>query len=161
MLDQFQDSDNEYSLFAGATYEQDDEEADNSQLTKPWTLVLPRDAQEQAELAKHCAKRSKILQQLADLKRDLSSATDEEWEIIPEVGNLTRKKGRHEGRWFVVPDSVIFGDREKNEYENSLDAGYDSSFIFVYKRDLISFQDGGFETPAESGTLTKLDQVRR
>jgi len=86
-----------------------------------WYLVFPREAQEQAELAKHRAERPKIQQQFADLKRGLSSVTDEEWENIPEVGNLTRKKRRREERSFVVPDSVIVGDRGKNDYENSLD----------------------------------------
>lgn len=81
-----------------------------------------REAQEQAELAKHRAERPKIQQQFADLKRGLSSVTDEEWENIPEVGNLTRKKRRREERSFVVPDSVIVGDRGKNEYESSLDS---------------------------------------
>ena len=88
-----------------------------------WYLFFPpREAQEQAELAKHRAERPKIQQQFADPKRGLSSVTDEEWENIPEVGNLTRKKRRREERSFVVPDSVIVGDRGKNEYESSLDS---------------------------------------
>jgi pre-mRNA-processing factor 6 len=76
--------------------------------------LIFREAREQAELAKHRAERSKIQQQFADLKRGLSVVTDEEWEGIPEVGNLTRKKRREE-RSYVVPDSVIVGDRGKGE----------------------------------------------
>ena len=94
-----------------------------------------REAQEQAELAKHRAERPKIQQQFADLKRGLSSVTDEEWENIPEVGNLTRKKRRREERSFVVPDSVIVGDRGKNEYESSLDSRQQEvpfSFFFFF-----------------------------
>lgn len=72
-------------------------------------------------MAKHRAERPKIQQQFADLKRGLSSVTDEEWDNIPEVGNLTRKKRKKDERSFVVPDSVLVGDRSKNEYENSLD----------------------------------------
>jgi pre-mRNA-processing factor 6 len=72
-------------------------------------------------MAKHRAERPKIQQQFADLKRGLSAVTDEEWENIPEVGNLTRKKRRKAERSFAVPDSVLVGDRSKNEYENSLD----------------------------------------
>lgn len=86
------------------------------------TLRVSREAQEKLELEKHRAERPKIQQQFADLKRGLSAVTDEEWENIPEVGNLTRKKRRREERSFVVPDSVLVGDRNKNEYENSLDA---------------------------------------
>ena len=100
-------------------------------------LLVPfspsREAQEQAELAKHRAERPKIQQQFADLKRGLSSVTDEEWENIPEVGNLTRKKRRREERSFVVPDSVIVGDRGKNEYESSLDSRQQEvPFIFFF-----------------------------
>lgn len=101
-----------------------------------------REAQEQAELAKHRAERPKIQQQFADLKRGLSSVTDEEWENIPEVGNLTRKKRRREERSFVVPDSVIVGDRGKNEYESSLDSRQQevrlSFFLFFWFINLIS-----------------------
>lgn len=81
-----------------------------------------REARENAELAQHRAERPKIQQQFADLKRGLSVVTDQEWENIPEVGNLTRKKRRKDERSFVVPDSVIVGDRSKTEYESSLDA---------------------------------------
>lgn len=82
---------------------------------------MNREAREQEELAKYRAERPKIQQQFSDLKRGLSSVTDEEWENIPEVGNLTRRKRRRDERSFVVPDSVVVGDRAKGEYENSLD----------------------------------------
>lgn len=124
-------------------------------------VLLFREARENAELAKHRAERPKIQQQFADLKRGLSVVTDQEWESIPEVGNLTRKKRRKDERTFVVPDSIIVGDRSKSEYENSLDTRQQ--------------QANGFETPADTGTMTnfveigqardkilslKLDQVR-
>lgn len=80
-----------------------------------------REAREQQELAKHRAERPKIQQQFADLKRGLAAVSDTEWENIPEVGNLTRKKRRREERSYVVPDSVIVGDRAKGEFENALD----------------------------------------
>lgn len=142
--DQFQDPDNEYGLFAGTTYEADDEEADNiydlvdknmdarrrarryvrGSYFPRWTphLHVCREARENEELVKHRAERPKIQQQFADLKRGLSAVTDEEWESIPEVGNLTRKKRKRDERSFVVPDSVLVGDRSKVGYENALDA---------------------------------------
>ncbi|KAF9457237.1 PRP1 splicing factor, N-terminal-domain-containing protein [Collybia nuda] len=147
--EQFQDPDNEYGLFAGTTYEQDDEEADKiyEQVDEAMDARrrARREAQEQLELAKHRAERPKIQQQFADLKRGLSSVTDEEWESIPEVGNLTRKKRRREERSFVVPDSVLVGDRGKNEYESSLDTRQQ--------------ENGGFETPADSGALTNFVEI--
>ncbi|KAF5352069.1 hypothetical protein D9758_009441 [Tetrapyrgos nigripes] len=146
--DQFQDPDNEYGLFAGTTYEQDDEEADKIYEAVDAAMdarrKARREAQEQAELAKHRAERPKIQQQFADLKRGLSAVTDEEWESIPEVGNLTRKKRKKDERAFVVPDSVIVGDRAKGEYENALDP--------------MQQEHGGFETPAD-GAMTNFVEI--
>ncbi|CAL1712307.1 unnamed protein product [Somion occarium] len=104
-----------------------------------------REAREEAELAKHRAERPKIQQQFADLKRGLSVVTDEEWENIPEVGNLTRKKRKRDERSFVVPDSVIVGDTARGQYESALDARQQAT--------------GGFETPADSGTLTNFVEM--
>ena len=111
-------------------------------------FLLFREARENAEMAKHRAERPKIQQQFSDLKRGLAVVTDEEWENIPEVGNLTRKKRRRDERSFAVSDSVIVGDRSKIEYENSLDSRQQ--------------QSGGFETPADSGTtnFVEIGQAR-
>ena len=57
--------------------------------------------------------------------------TDEEWENIPEVGNLTRKKRKRDERSFVVPDSVIVGDTARGQYENSLDAHQQAVSILI------------------------------
>ncbi|KAJ8508012.1 hypothetical protein ONZ45_g9676 [Pleurotus djamor] len=147
--DQFQDPDNEYGLFAGTTYEQDDEEADKIyeqvDVAMDARRRARREVREQEELAKYRAERPKIQQQFSDLKRGLSSVTDDEWENIPEVGNLTRRKRRRDERSFVVPDSVIVGDRSKGEYENSLDP--------------MQQENGGLATPADSGTLTNFVEI--
>ncbi len=37
------------------------------------------------------------------------------------MGNLTRKKRKKDERSFVVPDSVLVGDRSSGQYENALD----------------------------------------
>ena len=165
---------NEYGLFAGTPYEQDDEETDKiyeqvdeNMDARCWTrrCVLSgqfkvllshsivfyavfyffREAREQAELAKRWAERPKIQHQFADLKRGLSVVTDEEWEDIPEVGNLTRKKRRREERSYIVPDSVIVDDRGKGEYNNALDTRQQES--------------GGLETPAELGWMTNFVEI--
>ncbi|KAI0086964.1 PRP1 splicing factor, N-terminal-domain-containing protein [Irpex rosettiformis] len=147
--EQFQDPDNEYGLFAGTTYEADDEEADKIYEQVDQNMDARRrarrEARENEELVKHRAERPKIQQQFADLKRGLSVVTDEEWESIPEVGNLTRKKRKKDERSFVVPDSVLVGDRSSGQYENALDPQQQTS--------------GGFETPAESGTLTNFVEM--
>lgn len=125
-------------------------------------LLTRREAREAAELAKHRAERPKIQQQFADLKRGLSSVTDEEWENIPEVGNLTRKKRKKDERSFVVPDSVLVGDRAKNEYENALDPMQQEVCNIIpgnlIPTDIIS-KSGGLATPADSGALTNFVEI--
>ncbi|KIY64980.1 hypothetical protein CYLTODRAFT_492693 [Cylindrobasidium torrendii FP15055 ss-10] len=146
--EQFQDPDNEFGLFAGTTYEQDDEEADKIYDEVDEAMdsrrKARREAREQEEMAKHRAERPKIQQQFADLKRGLSAVTDNEWESIPEVGNLTRKKRKVQERTYAIPDSVLVGDRGKGEYENALDPTQQET--------------GGFQTPADGG-LTNLLEI--
>jgi len=149
--EQFQDPDNETGLFAGTVYEQDDEEADRIYDAVDARMdarrKIRREAREAEELAKFRAERPKIQAQFADLKRGLSEVSDSEWENLPEVGNLTkrRRKDFREGRHFAVPDSVIVGNRDSTQYENSLDP--------------MQQDHGGFDTPAESGTLTNLVEL--
>lgn len=73
--------------------------------------------------------------------------SDAEWENLPEVGNLTgkkRKRDPREGRAFVVPDSVLIGDRDRDTVVNHLDEQQQLN--------------GGFDTPAGDGdgALTNL-----
>jgi pre-mRNA-processing factor 6 len=114
-------------------------------------------------MSKHRAERPKIQQQFADLKRGLAVVTDDEWENIPEVGNLTRKKRRRDERSFVVPDTIIVGDRSKTEHENALDPRH-QQVILLQRRFSSSLttwlvQTGGFETPAESGAFTDFVEI--
>ncbi|KAF8509992.1 PRP1 splicing factor, N-terminal-domain-containing protein [Hysterangium stoloniferum] len=148
--DAFQDPDNETGLFAGTVYEADDEEADliyesvdNAMDKRRKARREAREAEEQKAIR---AQRPKIQTQFADLKRGLSVVTDEEWENIPEVGNLTKKrKVRDFGKTYAVPDSIIVGDRDRSSMESSLDARQQ--------------EFGGFETPADSGALTDLVEM--
>src|ERR1700761_2243048 len=123
-----------------------------------------REIREQEELAKYRSERPKIQTQFSDLKRGLSSVTDDEWENLPEVGNLTRKKRKRDERSFAIPDSVLAADREKNQYENALDSQQQEvSFQLTVMRYACPtyklMQNGGFETPANSGSLTNLVEI--
>ena len=53
--------------------------------------------------------RPKIQQQFSDLKRKLSSISDDEWLSIPEVGDARNKKQRNPRaeKMTPVPDSVL------------------------------------------------------
>ncbi|GJJ13502.1 hypothetical protein Clacol_007756 [Clathrus columnatus] len=146
----YQDPDNEMGLFAGTVYEADDEEADKIYEGVDQAMDQRRKARREAreieEQKAIRAQRPKIQQQFADLKRALSVVSDAEWEGIPEVGNLTkRRKVRDFGKTYAVPDSVIVGDRDRGGFENALDPRQ---------------QDyGGFETPAGSEALTNLVEM--
>ncbi|KAE9583311.1 Pre-mRNA-splicing factor prp1 [Colletotrichum fructicola] len=121
--DRFKDPDNEVGLFAGGVYDKDDEEAD-----RIWKEVdekmakrrqKQREAREKAEQEEYERKNPKIQQQFADLKRALSTVSDEEWANLPEVGDLTgknrRSKQMRQQRFYAVPDSVLAGASAQGE----------------------------------------------
>lgn len=153
---QFDDRDpeNETGLFAGGTYEKDDEEAD-----RIWDAVDSRmderrrdqrEAREKAELQKLRAEQPKIQAQFADLKRGLSTMSQSDWESLPEPGNLTGKKrkkaqkreARETGRSYVVPDSVLLGARNQNLTDTSIAA-----------------EDANGASTSTQGTTTSLTEI--
>ncbi|KAI9004399.1 PRP1 splicing factor, N-terminal-domain-containing protein [Hyaloraphidium curvatum] len=146
------DPDNETGLFAGGTYEADDEEAD-----RIWEMVdrkmderrkARREAREKEELEKMRAEKPKIQQQFADIKRSLADLTEDEWAAIPEASDLSRRKGvqktNQKERFTPVPDAVLLRAQGQNDYETSLDARQQGL--------------GGIATPAPDGTLTDFVQ---
>lgn len=120
--ERYQDPDNEVGLFAGGVYDKDDEEAD-----KIWDWVdermdrrkRQREAREKAEREEYERNNPKIQQQFSDLKRALSTVTDDEWANLPEVGDLTGKNRRSKQalrqRFYAVPDSVLAAARDSTE----------------------------------------------
>ncbi|CAH7689019.1 PRP1 splicing factor, N-terminal-domain-containing protein [Phakopsora pachyrhizi] len=129
--DQFQDPDSETNLFSSAPYDREDEEADkiyesvDQQLEKRGqSRRLMRERLEQERLERD---RPKIQTQFADLKRSLGEVSDQEWESLPEVGNIAgrgHKKIRKEGnlRTYAIPDSVLLSQRDQVGIETSLDS---------------------------------------
>ncbi|KYK60479.1 hypothetical protein DCS_01616 [Drechmeria coniospora] len=123
----YQDPDNEVGLFAGGVYDKDDEEAD-----RVWEWVdermdrrkRQREEREKAELDEFERNNPKIQQQFTDLKRALSTVTDEEWANLPEVGDLTGKNRRSKQalrqRFYAVPDSVLAAARDANEMSTTV-----------------------------------------
>lgn len=118
----YQDPDNEVGLFAGGVYDKDDEEAD-----KIWDWVeermdrrkRQREAREKVDRDEYERNNPKIQQQFTDLKRALSTVTDDEWANLPEVGDLTGKNRRSKQalrqRFYAVPDSVLAAARDSSE----------------------------------------------
>ncbi|PFH56884.1 hypothetical protein XA68_15823 [Ophiocordyceps unilateralis] len=123
----FQDPDNEVGLFAGGVYDKDDEEAD-----RIWEWVdermdrrkRQREERENAERSEYERNNPKIQQQFTDLKRALSTVTDDEWANLPEVGDLTGKNRRSKQalrqRFYAVPDSVLAAARDSTEMSTTV-----------------------------------------
>lgn len=140
--ERFQDPEEETALFANAVYEKDDEEAD-----KIWESVdrhmderrrKQREAREAEERETLRQSQPKIQAQFADLKRNLTSVTDEEWATLPEPGNLTGKRRKaasmragRDNRTYAVPDSVLVSARDQNQVQSTADDGAVSSLVEI------------------------------
>jgi pre-mRNA-processing factor 6 len=108
------------------------------------------EAAEAEAAAKERALNPKLQTQFADLKRSLSSLNDADWNSIPEAGNMTGKRRKHNlrmeenqnGRSYAVSDTVLAGAAAKNQLVGELDAAQQEA--------------GGLETPAQGtdGTMT-------
>ncbi|GAC98783.1 hypothetical protein PHSY_006378 [Pseudozyma hubeiensis SY62] len=128
---QFQDPENETGLFAGAVYEKDDEEAD-----RIWDAVDAkmdlrrkkfREAREKEEREKARAEKPQISSQFADLKKGLSSVTEDQWASLTESGSVTGKKRKaaakreaRNTRSFAISDTILTGNRDRNAVESAL-----------------------------------------
>ncbi|PSS27628.1 hypothetical protein M430DRAFT_112597 [Amorphotheca resinae ATCC 22711] len=121
--ERFQDPENEVGLFAGGAYDKDDDEADRIYQEVDEKMdrrrKARREAREKAEREEYERNNPKIQQQFADLKRALSTVSDEDWANLPEVGDLTGKNRRAKQamrqRFYAVPDSVIASARDSTE----------------------------------------------
>lgn len=115
-------------------YEADDEEAD-----RIWDSVdarmdarrrARREAAEEEIAAKERINNPKIQTQFADLKRGLETLKDEDWMSIPEAGNMTGKRRKHNmrleenqnGKSYAVSDTVLANAAGRNQLLGELDA---------------------------------------
>ncbi|KAF9206315.1 hypothetical protein BGZ49_002663 [Haplosporangium sp. Z 27] len=144
--ERYQDPDNETGLFNTAPYEADDEEADQIYDAIDAKLDERRKARREArekEMKEQLNKeRPKIQDQFADLKRGLNTVTTEEWENLPEVGNIAgknRKKANLREKFAPAPDSLL--PRAQEEMATTLD-----------------MQPNGLVTPAP-GTMTNFREI--
>ncbi|KAK4613391.1 Pre-mRNA-splicing factor prp1 [Fulvia fulva] len=121
--EQFRDAENEEGLFATGNYDREDDEADRIYQAVDDRMgrrrKISREEREQREREDFERKNPKIQQQFADLKRALNTVSDEDWQNIPEVGDLTgknrRSKQNKNSRFYAVPDSVLAGARDSGQ----------------------------------------------
>ncbi|KAF1816141.1 pre-mRNA-splicing factor [Eremomyces bilateralis CBS 781.70] len=178
--ERYQDPENEVGLFASGTYDRDDDEADriyqdvDERMNKRRKII--REARENKEREDFERNNPKIQQQFADLKRALGSVTDEEWQSIPEVGDLTGKNRRAKQnlrqRFYAVPDTVIAAARDAGQMDTTIaddaqagDAPGGDMTNFVQlgaaREKMLQVRlDNAVEAPGtktESGTATTID----
>jgi pre-mRNA-processing factor 6 len=100
-------------LFAAGAYDEDDADADRvyDTVDEMMDSRRKRSREQQLALEKKRAKseRPRIADQFADLKRELSTVSAEQWDAIPEVGDhsLKLKQSRKRETFMPVPDSLI------------------------------------------------------
>ncbi len=128
--ERFKDAENDVGLFANDRFDKDDEEADNIYKMIDEKMEsrrkLQRLAREEEERKLFEKNNPKISAQFADLKRGLAGVTYEEWEALPEAGDLTRKNKRArktaqgERRFYQTPDSLLTAARSSAQLEGSI-----------------------------------------
>ena len=138
-----------------------------------------REEREQTELDQYNRDNPKIAEQFADLKRGLSTLTDDDWASIPDPGDLTGKNRRAKQqrlsqRSYAVPDSVLARARDAGEFSTSVqDGGPDGAVTTADNTDgtMTNFADIGAardrvlqtrldraaKTDAGTGTATTID----
>ncbi|KAJ3127705.1 hypothetical protein HK098_005941 [Nowakowskiella sp. JEL0407] len=181
---QNEDPDNETGLFSSLPYEADDEEADRIYEEVDRKMderrKARREQREREEIQKYRKERPKIQEQFSDLKRALSSVTEDEWANLPEVGDLVRKKTKRNStndrvkeRFVAVPDSVVLGNAAKIDMNTSIDPmsgtltemtdfvqfGQGREKVLGLKLDQISDSVSGQSTIDPKGYLTDLNSV--
>ena len=104
-----------------------------------------REERIKGDLEKYRAERPKIQAQFSDLKKELATVTDAEWNSIPDPGDRLSKKRARPERYTPVPDSLVLSSM--NAEMNTLKS--------------IDPRMAGFQTPSTPlpGTMTDLNQI--
>lgn len=156
-------------LFVGGAYEEDDAEADQiyDKVDGMMDNRRKRSREQQMLLEKKRAKneRPRIADQFADLKRELSTVTAEQWDAIPDVGDhsLKLKQSRKKESYAPVPDFLI--DGSNSSVLQSIDPSMDTTSSSLSSSNMMSSNSivGGTQSSL-SGTMSnaltsKLDKM--
>ena len=150
----------------------------NEQITDVIPSPSSREEREREELDEYTRNNPRIADQFADLKRGLSTLTDEDWASIPDPGDLTgknrrAKQQRMNQRSYAIPDSVLARARDEAELSTSVQDGADGAVTSADNKDgtMTNFADIGAardrvlqtrldraaKTDAGTGTATTID----
>lgn len=159
------------SLFAKDPYDQEDEEADRVYNEVDERLDERhkdrRDKKYKELVEKFHKERPKIQQGFSDLKRQLAEVTEDEWQAIPEVGDMRNKAKRNARaeKFTPVPDSIIAMNMNYGQMSNSIDANsglttpFSSGFMSTLGGNKSGIMTPGWKTGIQS-TSTDLDLVK-
>ncbi|CAL2047807.1 unnamed protein product [Caenorhabditis brenneri] len=159
------------SLFAKDPYDQEDEDADriyNEVDDRLDERHKDRREKKYKELVEKFHKeRPKIQQGFSDLKRQLAEVTEDEWQAIPEVGDMRNKAKRNARaeKFTPVPDSIIAMNMNYGQMNTSIDANsgmttpFSSGFMSVMGGGKSGIMTPGWKTGIQS-TSNDLDLVK-
>ena len=131
------------SLVADDAYDDDDEAADQVWNEIDARMDERRKSRREQRVAEQVAKfrsvRPKLQHQFTDLKRDLASVTEDEWDNLPEPGEHRKHSAaeKRNERYIPAPDSLLDRARQEQEVVTSLDDK--------------QMKHGGMETPMPGG----------
>ncbi|PIC30868.1 hypothetical protein B9Z55_021964 [Caenorhabditis nigoni] len=161
------------SLFSKDPYDQEDEDADRIYNEVDDRLDERhrdrRDKKYKEIVEKLHKERPKIQQGFSDLKRQLAEVTEDEWQAIPEVGDMRNKAKRNARaeKFTPVPDSIIAMNMNYGQMNTSIDAnsGLTTPFSSGFMSTLGGGAKSGIMTPGwktgvQTGTSTDLDLVK-
>ncbi|CAI5450958.1 unnamed protein product [Caenorhabditis angaria] len=148
------------SLFSKDPYDQEDEDADriynevDDRLDERHRERREKKYKELVE--KYHKERPKIQQEFSDLKRQLAEVTDDEWQSIPEVGDMRNKAKRNARaeKFTPVPDSVIAMNMNYGSMNTSIDVNSGMSTPFNSGSGILT---PGWKTGIQTGTSSSID----
>ncbi|KAJ9449609.1 Protein STABILIZED1 [Diplonema papillatum] len=128
------------NLFKGHVWNAADDEADQKYQDVDEHMdgrrKRRREDAEKEQMKQYHKDRPTLSAQLADLKKELGTVSEEEWNNIPDIGDRSIKKKRQE-IWTPAPDTLLMA---------GMDRGHASTL------DQRQMQYGGMETPAGMAT---------
>ena len=116
---------NDAGLFA-QRYDEEDREADEI-----WDKVdarmlerrkRQREENAKRELEEHRRRNPKITEQFQDLKRELSTMTQNDWDAIPEIGDRSvKRQPRGKASYVPVPDTLLQRAAQERQSVSQID----------------------------------------
>ncbi|MES1905839.1 MAG: Pre-mRNA-processing factor 6, partial [Paramarteilia canceri] len=138
------------SICKNDPYEADDVEADNVYASIDARMderrKIRREKVERDTTEKLRKERPKIQQLFVELKRNLSSVSDDQWNAIPDVSDWKNRAKRNPGydRYTPVPDSVISKVINDSSVSNAIDPNVQQGVSTPL------IMNKGFQTPSAS-----------